>query len=194
MDKVVRREDVSVKLCNNSEADHVFVHQYWMTRVRRSRRISYEVWYNGVRVGWIQCADPFGTKLAKPLQVFDINEAVELCRGYFYDDAPSNIESCAIGKVLRQVPNQWYKDFKVIKKVALIYQDIDVAQKGIVYRALGFVPYAKCLRARHYSAPKHGDSKGQKILWARSLSPVSGQHYKVIMPVPELVFREEDAN
>jgi len=191
MEYIARREKVCVKICDNSEADDVFNNQYWMTRLRRSRRISYEISYDSVKVGWIQCADPFGTKLAKPLQVFDINETVELCRGYFYDEAPGNIESCAIAKVLRLIPNQWYINYAKVKRVALVYQDIDVGQKGIVYKALGFVPYAKCLRARHYSEPKRGNSKGQKILWARALSPVSGQHYKVSMPKSEFTFVRE---
>jgi len=36
--------------------------------------------------------------------------------------------------------------------------------------------------ARHYTTPTRGNSSGDKILWARGLKPVSGQHYKLLMP------------
>jgi hypothetical protein len=178
----IRREEITVERCDNPEADKVFVEQYWMKQIRRSRRISYVVILGGKKVAWIQCADLFGTKLTKRLQRFDINEAVEVCRGYFIDDTPRYIESCAISKVLNLIPNEWYSEFKVIKKIAIIYQDIDAFQKGIVYKALGFSPYGLCTHARHYSKAKHGNSRGNKIVWARSLHPVCGMHYKIIMP------------
>lgn len=158
--------------------------EYWMKRIRRSRRLSYSVFHRLEKVAWIQCADPFGTKLARPLQVFDIGEALELCRGYFLDEAPSNIESCAIAKVLRRVPDEWHDSFGVIKKLAIVYQDLDAGQKGIVYRALGFRPYARCVGARHYTEPTRGGSEGHKVVWARKLRRVSGQHYDVEMPEP----------
>ena len=155
-----------------------------MKRIRRSRRLSYAVLHRLEKVGWVQCADPFGTNLAKPLQKFDVGDAVELCRGYFFDEAPSNIESCAIANVLRRLPDEWYQSFGVIKKLAIVYQDIDAGQKGIVYKALGFKPYARCVRARHYTSPTRGSSSGNKVVWARSLRRVSGHHYDVKMPEP----------
>lgn len=178
----LRRENVIITQCTNVEADEIFMRQYWMKRIRRSRRLSYSVFYKREKVAWIQCADPFGTKFAKPLEIFKINDAIELCRGYFLEDAPSNIESCAIGKVLRLVPNDWYDNFGVIKKIAIVYQDLDSNQKGIVYQALGFYPYYYCKRARHFSKPKRGNSHGRKILWAKTLRRVNGKHYKVNMP------------
>lgn len=183
----VRRSQVHVQLCTNKEADAIFMQYYWMKRVRRSRRLSYAVFYSDDKVAYIQVAEPFGTKLTKPLQHFDIQEAVELCRGYFIDTAPANIESCAIGKILRLLPNDWHSSFGVMKKLAVVYQDLDAKQRGVVYRALGFQPYAYCVRARHYSAPTRGNSNGKKILWARRLKPVSGQHYTVLMPEAEFV-------
>jgi hypothetical protein len=56
----IRRKDVIVEICSNEEADKIFVDNYWMTRKRRSRRISYSVEHLGEKVAWIQCADPFG--------------------------------------------------------------------------------------------------------------------------------------
>ncbi|HMD87936.1 MAG TPA: hypothetical protein VKF38_02125 [Anaerolineaceae bacterium] len=175
----IRREDVKIMLCSNIEADEIFLENYWLKRKRRSRRISYSVCYHGKQVAWIQCADPFGTKLAKPIDQFSINDAIELCRGYFIDCAPDNIESCAIAKVLRNIPNDWFNLFGVIKKIAIIYQDLDAGQKAIVYKALGFKNFGNCTRSRHYLHPARGDSNGHKILWARALRPVTGQHYKV---------------
>ncbi|MFC2042023.1 hypothetical protein ACFLTV_00765 [Chloroflexota bacterium] len=177
-----RRSDVYIQPCTNKEADDVFIQQYWMKRVRRSRRLSFAVFHCNKKVAWIQIAEPFGTRLTKPLQTFDIQEAVELCRGYFIDAAPANIESCAIGMALRLLPNTWYSSFGLIKKLAIVYQDLDVKQRGVVYRALGFKPYACCIRARHYTTPARSNSSGNKILWARGLKAVSGQHYKVLMP------------
>lgn len=183
---MITRESVMVIPCDNHEADFIFNKNYWMNRTRRSRRLSYTVIYGGTNVAWLQCADPFGTKLAKPLQMFDINDAVEICRGYFLEDTPCNIESCAIGKVLRIIPNDWYTHFGKIKKLAIIYQDTDAGQKGIVYRALGFMPYSRCAHARHHSKPTRGNSHGNKILWARALHPVSGHHYSVLLPISTL--------
>ena len=181
-DEVVRKSNVHVRQCTNKEADDIFLQHYWMRRIRRSRRLSYSVFHYNEKVAWVQLADPFGTKLKKPLQIFEIKEVVELCRGYFIDSAPANIESCAIGKILRLLPNDWYKSFGIIKKLAIIYQDLDAKQRGIVYRALGFKCYGCCVRARHHTAPTRGNSSGNKILWARGLSRVSGQHYKVLVP------------
>jgi len=183
----VRRSEVYIESCSNKEADDVFLKHYWMRRIRRSRRLSYSVFYLGEKVAWIQIADPFGTKLTKPLQVFDLQDVVELCRGYFIDDAPSNIESCAIGKILRVLPNDWFRRWGIMKKIAIVYQDVDARQRGIVYRALGFKPYAFCIRARHYMAPTRGNSNGNKILWARKLRPISGRHYKVLMPDVDVI-------
>jgi hypothetical protein len=178
----IKKSDVHIQPRNNKEADDIFMQYYWMKRVRRSHRLSYEVYYYNDKVAWIQIAEPFGTKLTKSLQVFDIQETVELCRGYFIDDAPINIESCAIGKILRRLPNDWHRSFGIVKKLAIVYQDIDANQRGVVYRALGFKPYGYCVRARHYTAPTRGNSSGNKIIWARGLKPVSGQHYEVLMP------------
>jgi hypothetical protein len=164
----IRRTEVHIQPCDNQEADNVFIKHYWMKRIRRSRRLSYAVFHVNEKVGWIQAADPFGTKLIRVLQAFNIQEAVEVCRGYFIDEAPANIESCAIGMILRMLPNNWYRRFNIMKTLAIVYQDIDVNQRGVVYRALGFKPYAYCVRARHYTAPKRGNSFGNKILWAIS--------------------------
>jgi hypothetical protein len=178
----VKKTDVRIQLCTNKEADDIFMQHYWMKRVRRSRRLSYQVFHRTEKVAWIQIADPFGTKLTKSLQLFDIQDALELCRGYFFDHAPAYIESCAIGKILRQLPNDWYNTFGVVKKLAIVYQDIDAKQRGVVYRALGFKSYGDCVRARHYTAPTRGSSSGHKIVWAKGLKPVSGRHYKIAMP------------
>jgi hypothetical protein len=183
----VRRSEVYVESCANKEADDIFLQHYWMKRIRRSRRLSYTALYNGEKVAWIQIADPFGTRLTKPMHVFDLQEVVELCRGYFIDDAPSNIESCAIAKMLRILPNDWYSRWGIMKKIAIVYQDVDVHQQGIVYKALGFKPYACCIRARHYMSPTRGNSVGNKILWARKLRPTSGQHYKILMPDTDVI-------
>jgi hypothetical protein len=180
--QVIFRKDVTVEMCSNEEADRIFIEKYWMSRKRRSRRMSYSVEHMGEKVAWIQCADPFGTKLAKPLQLFDINDAIELARGYFLDKIPCNIESCAIAMVLRRIVYDWYLSFNVLKKIAIVYQDLDIEQRGIVYRALGFKSYGTCKRARYYSKPKHGNSTGNKIIWARALRPVNGMHYKINMP------------
>ena len=173
----VRKSDVTVMLCTNKEADDVFMQHYWMKRVRRSQRLSYIVVYQNEIVAWIQVAEPFGTRLTKSLQIYNINEAVELCRGYFIDEAPMNIESCSIGKILRRLPNDWYQNYNTIKKLSIIFQDIDANQKGTVYRALGFKPYGYCVRARHFTLPSRGSSSGKKIIWGRGLKPVTGQHY-----------------
>lgn len=176
------RSDVEIRVCENSEADQVYIENYWLKRIRRSRRISFCGFYKGKKVAWVQCADPFGTKLAKPIQMFEINESVELCRGYFIEETPSNLESCVIGKVMKVISNEWFKRFNVTKKIAIVYQDLDAGQRGIVYKAAGFKPYAKCRRARHYSVPARGNSKGNKILWAKALNPINGHHYNVVMP------------
>lgn len=176
------RNEVTVDICANKRADAIYRQHYWLKRVRRSRRLSYVATYKEKEVAWVQCADPFGTKLAKPLQVFTVNDAVELCRGYFIDDTPSNMESCVISKVLRRIPNDWYQRFEVIKKVAIVYQNLDADQKGIVYKASGFHPYAKCTHARDFSMPARGSSKGNMIIWARALRPISGCHYDVCLP------------
>ena len=68
-----------MKCCENKEADEVFLEHYWMKRIRRSRRLSYVVYYLYSKVAWIQVADPFGTKLKQPLQNFDISEVIGLC-------------------------------------------------------------------------------------------------------------------
>jgi hypothetical protein len=179
---VINREDVSVEVCDNCKADEVFCRSYWMKGVRRSRRISYQVCLRGEKVGWLQLADPFGTKLAKPLQSFSVGEALELSRGYFEEKAPSNIESCSIARVLKRAPDDWFIRFRQIKLIAIVYQDLDYGQKACVYRALGFRPYAYCVRARHFSASKRSGTSGCKLVWARGLKTVNGLHYTVRIP------------
>ncbi len=181
----VRRADLSIILCPNPMVDQVMMAHYWMPRIRRSRRLSYCVRYRHDDVAWIQCADPFGTKLAGPLNAVDIQDAVELCRGYFLDAAPKNVESCGIAMVLRRLPGDWYRSYGAIKKIAIVYQDIDAGQRGVVYKAVGFRPYAHCVRARHYlTRARSTNSAGRKIVWARPLRRVSGTHYDIALPVP----------
>jgi hypothetical protein len=184
------RTDVSVIQCPNREADTVFADKYWMPRVRRSRKLSYAIQYREDTVAWVQCADPFGTRLAKPLQAFDIDDALELARGYFIDEAPQNIESCAIAMVLRRIPNDWYSKFGVIKKIVIVYQDLDAAQAGTVYKALGFAPYALCVRARHHTNPTRGNTRGHKIVWARHLRRVNAGRYDVHLPEPPVALAQ----
>jgi hypothetical protein len=186
MGKGARREKLSVEVCENHVADQVILKHYWMPRIRRSRRLSYLVRYAGRKVAWVQVADVFGTKLAKSLQSFSVAEAVELCRGYFRAAAPTNIESCAIAAILRRLPNDWHMQYGVTKKIAVVYQDLDAGQAGVVYRAMGFKPYALCVRARHFRLPSRGGSTGKKVVWARALRPVSGHHYRVALPQPVL--------
>lgn len=179
---IIRREDVTTCRIENSEADEVFLSRYWLKRKRHSRRLSYAVFWKNEKVAWVQVADLFGTMLAKPLQMYSINEAIEICRGYFLESAPSNIESCGIANVLRRLPNDWYQSFGVIKKIAIIYQDMDYGQKGIVYRAMGFDSIAKTTHGRHYKSSSRGNSNGMKIIWVRALRPISGAHYKIELP------------
>lgn len=183
-DEKIFRKDVKTWLCDNKEADEIFLSCYWIKRIRYSKRLSYCVFWKYNKVGWIQVAEPFGTRLAKPLQQYQIGEAVELCRGYFLDIAPLNIESCAIAMVLRDVPNQWYYYYGCIKKIAIIYQDLDYGQPGIVYKALGFHPYGETVNGRNYLSPSRGDSHGKKVVWAKTLRPISGRHYTNDLPNP----------
>lgn len=176
---ILRREDVTTQLIENSEADEVFLEKYWLKRKRHSRRLSYAVFLKSEKVAWIQVADLFGTLLCKPLQMHSISEAIEVCRGYFIESAPSNIESCGIANVLRRLPNDWYRSFGVVKKIAIIYQDMDYGQKGIVYKALGFEPIAETTHGRHYKLTSRGNSTGTKIVWVRALRPISGAHYEI---------------
>lgn len=180
--KGVRRSDIHIEQCGNKEADNIFLRYYWMKRVRRSRRLSYGVFYGNEKVAWIQVADPFGTRLKTPLQTLELTEVAELCRGYFAESAPANTESCAIAMILRALPNDWYIRFGEIKKIAVAYQDVDARQRGIVYKALGFKTYGRCPRARHYMSPTRGNSSGNKMLWVRRLRPISGKHYQVTLP------------
>lgn len=181
-ENILLSTEVTVDQIDNHVADDIFMQFYWLKRKRHSRRLSYSVFYKSRIVAWLQCADPFGTKLAKPLDLFNVNDAVELSRGYFLDNTPQNIESCAISKVLKRLSNDWFQQFEVIKKIAIVYQDLDFGQKGIVYKSLGFIPYAYTTRGRHYSSTARGNSHGRKIIWARKLRTVNGYHYKILMP------------
>ena len=179
----ILRGDVSIWPISNKEADDVFLEKYWLKRKRHSRRLSYAVFWKGAKVAWVQVADLFGTSLPKQINEFSIGEAIEVCRGYFIDSAPSNIESCGIAHVLRKTPNDWYQNFGVVKKIAIIYQDLDYGQKGIVYKALGFKPIGETSNGRHYKSASRGHSKGRKTIWVRSLRPISGKHYKINLAI-----------
>jgi hypothetical protein len=178
----LRRGDVTTQQITNSEADEVFLEKYWLKRKRHSRRLSYGVFWKGEKVAWVQVADLFGTLLPKPLQMYSIGEAIEVCRGYFLESAPSNIESCGIANILRRLPNDWFQKFGVEKKIAIIYQDMDYGQKGIVYKAMGFNPIGETTHGRHYKSSSRGNSLGTKIIWARALRPISGAHYQIELP------------
>ncbi|HQC64131.1 MAG TPA: hypothetical protein PK459_03410 [Anaerolineaceae bacterium] len=178
------RKDVSVKLCSNLEADNVFLKNYWLKRKRHSRRLSYRIHWQKQAVGWVQVADPFGTQLTPALQEYSVSEAIELCRGFFLEEAPLNIESCGIAMVLRDVPNTWFINFGEIKRIAIVYQDLDFGQKGIVYKALGFSQFGRTVKGRNYLYPSRGDIRGEKVIWAKVLRPISGEHYKNILPNP----------
>lgn len=123
----------------NEEANRFFEKHHYLHRVRRSKKVCYSVSIKGVVVGFVEFSYPIWHRRKGIIPPFKQGEVVELSRVCLLDVAPKNSESCAIGKALKLLPNDWKLLTGIAPKLVVSYADLKgQGHSGGIYKAVGF--------------------------------------------------------
>lgn len=125
----------------------------------------------GCKHDWVRHREPLSN-----------GELVDLQRLWLPDDFPPGSESCAIGKTLRALPDDWKELTKKKARAVIAFADTEGGNTGVIYRAANFTKLGVVRGRRLNSGGKHGrwdkDKKGRgqqpgkgKIAFLRLLEP-----------------------
>ena len=118
------------------QSRYILENCHYLGRVRVGRQINYAVMIDGLCDGVITYAYPFTTSTISGVLP---GEVVEFARLYLL----SNIEhsaSCAVGKSLRRIKNDWSYKYKDAKELKLVVSWSDTTRhKGTIYKASNFI-------------------------------------------------------
>ena len=130
------RHRVTVEIVPLAEARHALVTYHYLHRVRTGRQINYVVMIDGMVDGFITYAYPPG---ANTLEGCEPGEFIEFARLYLASNIP-HTASCAIGKTLRRVRQDWARLYPGAKPIRLVVSWSDcVRHLGTIYKAANFV-------------------------------------------------------
>lgn len=157
------RNKIVVRSIPNAEANEIVRKFHYLHRKRTGGcQISYGVLYQGELVGALIYASPtFHHKkgLIPPLKP---GQVIELARMWMSDKAPKHSETCALGKSLRIIREQWCHKYGVMPRAVISFSDLEFGFEGIIYKAANFIDlgFAKMARfadaGRLYSRSKEG--------------------------------------
>lgn len=108
---------------------------HYLGRDRTGRQINYAVLIDGVVDGVITYAYPM---MSADLNGVPSDELLEFARLYLHKNIPHSA-SCAIGKSLRRIKQDWSRKFPDAKPVRLIVSWSDTTRhNGTIYKAANF--------------------------------------------------------
>lgn len=164
------KDRVTIALIPLSEARHALEKYHYLHRTRTGRQLNYSVSIDGVIDGVITFAYPM---MSAELCGVPSDELLEFARLYLHSNIP-HTASCAIGKTLKRVREDWKNAFPDAKPIKLIVSWSDTElHSGTVYKASNFKWLRKSIGAPHGNAStskrgarvKHGDYKHDKDCW-----------------------------
>jgi hypothetical protein len=132
-----------VSQISNKEANRIVTEEHYLHRpVYIGRNVSYGVSYEGKEgLGVVMFGYPvFREKahlvgVSRPLQN---GELIDMVRVWLPDCFPSGSESCAIGKGVRALKQDWFKLTGKKPKAVITFADYEFMHYGTVYKASNF--------------------------------------------------------
>lgn len=162
---------VTVALVTVAEARHALETFHYLHRCRTGRQLNYAVYIDGMIDGVVTYAYPM---MSAPLDGVPSDELLEFARLYLHSNIP-HTATCAIGKTLKRIRQDWAMRFPDAKPVRLVVSWSDTEyHKGTIYKAANFHWFRKSLSAmpgnrkpppNRASRPKHEDYKHDKDCW-----------------------------
>ncbi len=147
------RQRVQVQLISLQDARYMLEKFHYLHRTRVGRQLNYAVIIDGVVDGVITYAYPM---ISVPINNIPSDEIIEFARMYLSSNIPHSA-TCAIGKTLKRLVQDWMTLFPQSKKPRLVISWSDTTRhKGTIYRAANF----KWLR-RTKGSP-HGNTSSSK--------------------------------
>lgn len=173
------RDRVQVEIAETATIRVVLERFHYLGRARTGRQINYAVMIDGVVDGVITYAYPM---MSAAIEGVASDEMLEFARLYLHRNIP-HTASCAIGKSLRRVREDWMRRFPDAKPPRLVVSWSDtVHHKGTVYKASNFrwlrrsrgVPPGNAATSKRGFRQKHGDYRHDKDCWIFWLEKSSG--------------------
>ena len=158
------RQRVTVELITLAQARHTLEKFHYLHRTRTGRQLNYAVLIDGVVDGVITYALPMviGSIAGTPT-----THVIEFARLFLFQNIPHSA-TCAIGKSLRRIRDDWARAFPTAPIPQMIVSWSDTTyHKGTIYKAANF-------EFLHRSKPTQ---KG-KGAWPRSVVRADFEHTK----------------
>ena len=164
------RKRVEVHIAPLADVRMMLERWHYLHRVRTGRQLNYAVLIDGVVDGVITYAYPM---MSAPLAGVPSDELVEFARMYLHQNIP-HTASCAIGKTLRRIQQDWaniYPDAKTLRLV-VSWSDTEY-HKGTIYKAANFEflrrtkgqPHGNKAGSKRGERAQHGDYSHDKDCW-----------------------------
>lgn len=164
------RRRLSLKICTTKEARYTLEAFHYLHRARVGRQINYMILIDGVVDGVITFAYPM---VSVPIAGIPSDECVEFARLWLSKNIPHSA-SCAIGKALKGVKDDWMRMFpdSKIPRLVVSWSDTEYHQ-GTVYKAANFTwlkrssgqPHGNSKTSKRGARVKHGDYTHIKDCW-----------------------------
>lgn len=157
------RHRVSVELISLAQARHTLEKFHYLHRTRTGRQLNYAVLIDGVVDGVITYAYPM---MSVPLDGVPSDELLEFARLFLMQNIQHSA-SCAIGKTLRRVRQDWQLMFPEAKTPRLVVSWSDTEyHRGTVYKASNFVWYRRTRGEKHAKSVNSASSKrGKRVAY-----------------------------
>lgn len=164
------RHRVTVELISLAQARHTLEKFHYLHRARTGRQLNYAVLIDGIVDGVITYAYPM---MSVPLDGVPSDELLEFARLFLAQNIP-HTATCAIGKTLRRVRQDWSRLFPDAKMPRLVVSWSDTEyHKGTVYKASNFTwfrrshgqPPGNSATSKRGQRVAHGDYSHDKDCW-----------------------------
>lgn len=148
------RHRVTVELISLAQARHTLEKFHYLHRTRTGRQLNYAVLIDGVVDGVITYAYPM---MSAALDGVPSDELLEFARLFLMKNIP-HTASCAIGKTLRRVRQDWSMMFPDAKTPRLVVSWSDTEyHSGTVYKASNFV-WFRLSKGDNRKTPRNSES------------------------------------
>lgn len=164
------RHRVTVQIISTSDASYMLKRFHYLHRVRVGRQINYAILIDGQIDGVITFAYPM---ISSPICNVSSDELIEFARLYLHKNIP-HTATCAIGKVLKRIKQDWQLLFPTAKTIKLDVSWSDtVFHKGTIYKASNFTwlkrtkgsPPGNSATSKRGKRENHSDYSHDKDCW-----------------------------
>lgn len=143
------RNRISVGIIPTTEANTIVKSYHYLKRKRTgSRLLAHGIFLDNEMVGCLIYADPTFIKKKGLIPPLEQGEVIELARLWLDDKAPKHSESCALGKSLKRIAEDWEHKYGIAIKAIVSFSDERYSHQGIVYKAANFEDFGYAPMAR----------------------------------------------